>query len=75
MEIYQILKEISKPHIIPNFDKFKKNIDKFIELTFDAYISNIGSKDEAFMKWVKFIGSRELASKYFRAVDAWNAYT
>ncbi|TKJ19802.1 MAG: hypothetical protein CEE43_14465 [Promethearchaeota archaeon Loki_b32] len=75
MEIYHIFIKISKPQIIPNFDKFKTNIDKFIEITYDAYIPNIGSKDEAFIKWVQYIGSRDLASKYFKAVDTWNAYT
>ena len=75
MEIYHIFIKISQPQIIPNFDKFKKNIDKFIEITYDAYIPNIGSKDEAFIKWVQYIGSRDIASKYFKAVDAWNAYT
>ncbi len=75
MEIYQIFKKISRPENIPTFDRFKLNIDKFIELTYDAYIPNIGSKDEAFIKWVNFFGNREIASSYFRAVDSWHAYT
>ena len=55
MEIYQIFKKISRPENVPTFDRFKLNIDKFIELTYDAYIPNIGSKDEAFIKWVNLL--------------------
>ncbi|UCC21139.1 MAG: hypothetical protein JSV62_07650 [Promethearchaeota archaeon] len=75
MEIYEIFLRITKLDNITSLEVFKRNLDKFIEITFDAYISNIGSKDIAFMKWVQFIGSRDLASDYFKAVDSWNAYT
>lgn len=74
-EIFEIFTKTSKSENIPNYEEFKINIDKFIELTFDAYISNIGSKDKAFIKWVEYIGSRDIASDYFKAVDKWNAYT
>lgn len=75
MEIYQIFIKISKSQNIPNFEKFKTNIDKFIEFTYDAYIPNIGSKGEATIKWIEFIGSEEIAHNYFKAVDSWHAYT
>ncbi len=74
-EIYMIFTEMSKSQNIPNFEEFKKNVDKFIEITFDAYISNMGSKDEAYEKWVNYIGSRVIAIDYFKAVDRWHAYT
>ena len=74
-EIYKIFTEISKSQNIPNFEEFKRNVDKFIELTFDAYVSNIGFKDEAFKKWVNYIGSRVIASNYFKSIDYWHAYT
>ncbi len=41
-EIFEIFKEISKSENIPTFEEFKRNVDKFIELTLDAYISYIG---------------------------------
>ena len=74
-EIYNIFTEISKSQIIPNFEEFKRNVDKFIELTFDAYISNMGSKYEAFVKWIDYIGSEVVAIDYLRAIDSWHAYT
>jgi len=49
-------------------------VDKFIELTLDAYISGIGSRREATKKWIDYIGSEDIAHYYFRAVDSWNAY-
>ncbi len=74
-EIYIIFTEISKSQNIPNFEEFKRNVDKFIELTFDAYISNMGLKYEAFEKWIDYIGSEDIAFDYFKAVDSWHAYT
>jgi len=73
-EIFEIFKEISKSENIPTFEEFKRNVDKFIELTLDAYISGIGSRREATKKWIDYIGSEDIAHYYFRAVDSWNAY-
>ena len=75
MEIFEIFKKKSKSEKIPTFEEFKRNVDKFIELTIDAYISNMGSKREAIQKWIDYIGSEDIAHDYFRAVDSWNAYT
>lgn len=74
-EIYTIFKELSSAKNIPTFEQFKKNIDTFFELTFDAYVSNIGSKCEAIRKWIEYIGSEKVALDYFRGVDTWHAYT
>lgn len=74
-EIFEIFKEISKSTKIPKFEEFKRNVDKFIELTFDAYISNIGSKGEAMIKWIEYIGSEDIALVYFKAIDSWHAYS
>lgn len=74
-EIYNIFKKLSSTGKIPAFEEFKKNMDTFFQLTFDAYISNMGSKRKAFIKWVEFIGSKDIALDYFRAVDTWHAYT
>lgn len=77
-EVYSIFKKLTTAKKIPTFDLFKINLDTFFELTYDAYFGlgdKFISKDEAFTKWIKFMGSRELALEYFRAVDDWHAYT
>ena len=74
-EMFQIFLIRAKYKSFPIFEEFKKNVDKFIELTLDTYISNIGSKDEAIKKWIDYIGSEELALDYFRTIDSWHAYT
>ncbi len=74
-EIFEIFTEILKSKNIPKFKEFKRNVDKFIELTYDAYVSNIGLKHEAFIKWADYIGSDNIALDYFKAIDSWNAYT
>jgi len=76
LEIFKIFKEISKSKPIPPFEEFKKDVDKFIELTLDAYINQgMQEKREAITKWIEYIGSEDLAHDYFRAVDSWHAYT
>jgi hypothetical protein len=74
-EIYTIFKKLSKVKNIPTFEKFKENLDTFFELTYDAYVGNMGSNTEAMIKWIEFMGSEKVALEYFRAVDDWNAYT
>jgi hypothetical protein len=74
-EIFDIFKKISLSGKIPTFEQFKINVDKFIEITIDAYVSNLGSKEKAIRKWKKYIGSNDVAYDYFRAVDTWHAYT
>ena len=74
-EIYTIFKKLSKVKSIPTFEKFKENLDTFFELTYDAYVGNMGSNTEAMIKWIEFMGSEKVALEYFRAVDDWNAYT
>ena len=77
-EVYTIFKKLTTAENIPPIEVFKKNLDVFFELTYDAYFGlgdKFISKDEAFTKWIKFIGSEKRALEYFRAVDDWNAYT
>jgi len=74
-EIYTIFKNLSKVKNIPTFEQFKEKLDMFFELTFDAYVGNMGSNAEAMIKWIEFMGSEKVALEYFRAVDDWNAYT
>ena len=74
-EIYTIFKKIPSAKNIHTFEQFKKNVDTFFELTFDAFVSNMGSKVDAIIKWIKLIGSKEVALDYFRAVESWHAYT
>jgi len=74
-EVYTIFKEITTVKNIPTFEKFKENLDTFFELTYDAYVGNMGSNTEAMIKWIEFMGSEKVALEYFRAVDDWNAYT
>ena len=74
-EIYTIFKKLSKVKNIPTFEKFKENLDTFFELTYDAYVGNMGSNTEAMIKWIEFMGSHKLALEYFKAVDNWHAYT
>ena len=74
-EIFQIFLIRAKYESFPIYEEFKRNIDKFIELTLDAYISGIGSRDEAIKKWIDYIDSEELALDYFRTIDSWHAYT
>ena len=74
-EIYNIFKKLALIDNIPPYKKFKKNLDIFFKLTLDAYVGNMGSKSKAFSKWAEFIGSRDVAIHYLRAVDFWHAYT
>ena len=74
-EIYTIFKKLSSAKNIHTFEQFKKNLDTFFELTFDAYVSNLGLKAEAIRKWIEFIGSKKVALEYFRTVYTWHAYT
>ena len=74
-EIYTIFKKLTMPKNIPTFEQFKENLDMFFELTYDAYVGNMGSNAEAMIAWIEFMGSEKLALEYFRAVDDWNAYT
>ena len=53
-EIYTIFKKLSKVKNIPTFEKFKENLDTFFELTYDAYVGNMGSNTEAMIKWIEF---------------------
>ncbi len=74
-EIYSIFKKLSTAIKIPTFEQFKEKLAMFFELTYDAYVGNMGSNSEAMIKWIEFMGSEKLALEYFRAVDNWNAYT
>jgi len=74
-EVFTIFKELTTFKIIPTFEQFKKNLDTFFELTYDAYFGFGGTKYEAIKKWTDYMGSHELALEYFRAVDSWHAYT
>jgi len=74
-EVYTIFKKLTKAENIPPLELFKKNLDTFFELTYDAYFGFGGTKDKAIRKWIEYIGSHELALEYFRAVDSWHAYT
>ena len=74
-EVYIIFKNITTEKNIPTFEKFKENLDTFFELTYDAYVGNMGSNTEAMIKWIEFMGSEKVALEYFKAVDNWNAYT
>jgi len=77
-EVFTIFKKLTTAKEIPPYEQFKKNLDTFFELTYDAYMGlgdKFISKDEAITKWIKFMGSRELSLEYFRAVDSWHAYT
>ena len=74
-EVYTIFKKITIAKKIPTLELFKKNLDTFFELTYDAYVGYGGGRAEAIMKWEEFIGSHQLALDYFKAVDSWHAYT
>ena len=74
-EVYTIFKNLTTEKKIPTFEQFKKNLDTFFELTFDAYVRYGGGKSEAIRKWIEFMGSHKLALEYFKAVDNWHAYT
>ena len=74
-EIYTIFKKLTTVKNIPTFEKFKENLDTFFELTYDAYVGNMGSNTEAMIKGIEYMGSEKVALKYFRAVDNWHAYT
>lgn len=74
-EIYNIFKKISISRTNHTFEQFKSNLDKFFELTIDAYVGGEGSRDVAISKWIYFIGSDDIAMDYFRAVDTWHAYS
>jgi len=74
-EIYAIFKKLTTVKNIPTFEQFKEKLDMFFELTYDAYVGNMGSNTEAMIKWIEFMGSEKRALEYFRAVDNWNAYT
>lgn len=76
-EVFAIFKKLTT-NKIPLYEQFKKNLDTFFELTYDAYMGlgdKFISRNEAITKWIKFIGSEKLALEYFRAVDSWHAYT
>ena len=76
-EVFNIFKGLCSTKNFPTFKKFKKNLDTFFELTFDAYMGNMGSisNNEAMAKWIEFIGSKKVALDYFHAVDTWHPYT
>ena len=74
-EVFSIFKKLTIAKKILTFEQFKKNLDTFFELTYDAYVGYGGGKTEAITKWIEFIGSHECALEYFRAVDSWHAYT
>lgn len=77
-EVYAIFKKLTTAESIPPIEVFKKNLDVFFELTYDAYMG-LGdifcTKDEAISNWIDFMGSEKRALEYFRAVDDWHAYT
>jgi hypothetical protein len=66
-------------------ETFGKNVQKFFDLTFNAYIHGDcephGDRDESFAKFVEHIKigtprkARQEAMKYFRAVDHVHPYT
>jgi hypothetical protein len=74
-EVYIIFKKLTTTKNIPTFEQFKKNLDIFFELTYDAYVGYGGGTTEAMLNWIEFMGSEKLALEYFRAVDNWHAYT
>jgi len=74
-EVYTIFKKLTTANDLPPIEQFKKNLDMFFELTYDAYVGNMGSNREAMTKWIEFMGSEKRALEYFRAVDNWHAYT
>jgi hypothetical protein len=73
-EVITIFKKLTTAKI-PPYEQFKKNLDMFFELTYEAYVLYGGGTTEAILNWIEFIGSENLASEYFRAVDSWHAYT
>lgn len=74
-EVYTIFKKLTTAESIPPIEVFKKNLDVFFELTYDAYVGSMGSNKEAMANWIDFMGSEKCAIEYFRAVDNWHAYT
>jgi hypothetical protein len=58
-----------------DYDSFCKSVQTFFDLTQDAYISGIGSRRQAWNKWVTACGDRAEARLVFDAVDAVTAYT
>ena len=75
LEVYAIFKKLTTAKNIPPIELFKKNLDVFFDLTYDAYVGSMGSNKEAMLNWIEFLGSEKLALEYFRAVDDWHAYT
>ena len=86
----EITKEIANKEIFDNYKKSKgkhnfntfcKNLEKFYEFTIDAYVFGMYSEDgpqsreEAYGLWENYIGSAKEASRYFRAVDDFSAYS
>ena len=75
LELNSIFKKVTTAESIPPIEVFKKNLDMFFELTYDAYVGGMGSNREAMENWIDFMGSETRALEYFRTVDNWNAYT
>jgi hypothetical protein len=54
---------------------FFKNLQKFFDLTFDAYVGGDAPRQPAWAAWVTHIGDNMEARAYFVAVDRIDAYT
>jgi hypothetical protein len=77
-EIYKNYKKLRGKH---TFDEFLKNLEKFYDFTLSAYVlgeydeDGPQSREEAYGLWINYVGSPQEASRYFRAVDNFSAYT
>jgi hypothetical protein len=77
-EIFDNYKKAKGKH---DFETFCKNLEKFYEFTMNAYVWGMyeedgpQSREEAYGLWESYIGSSREASRYFRAVDDFSAYT
>jgi hypothetical protein len=78
-QIYANYKKKKGKH---SFEEFIKNLKKFYEFTYNAYIwgeyceTGPQSREEAYGLWVNYMGGLETeADRYFKSVDDFCAYS
>ena len=54
---------------------YKKNLQKFFDLTLKAYTGGVGSRELSWSSWLSYIGDETEADLYFQSVDNIHAYT
>jgi hypothetical protein len=54
---------------------FFTNLQRFFDLTFDAYVCGRAPRNTAWAAWTSYIGHNIEAARYFQAVDRIDHYT